>query len=140
MRLVISPPGPSAAHHDGAGMSGQSSAVEHMGVPNGKPARRGMPKVDFGTPVGAPALYAPDSMAWQVFKNPVSLFIGGVAAVLLEWGEERVRTGVWEHSIFPTDPITRMRRTGLMAQVSVYAPTAVAERLIGAVVRMHDKV
>jgi len=104
------------------------------------PGRRPLPQVDFLRPSGAPALYAPDSLAWQVFKNPVSLFIGGITAVLLELAEERVRTGVWEHSTFPTDPLTRMQRTGLMTHVSVYAPAAVAEKLIRGVVAMHARV
>lgn len=102
--------------------------------------KRPVPTVDFLNPPGAPALYAPDSLAWQVFKNPVSLFIGGITAVLLELAEERVRTGVWEHSIFPTDPLTRMQRTGLMTHVSVYAPVAIAEKLIRGVVAMHARV
>lgn len=102
--------------------------------------RRAAPPVDFLNPSGAPALYAPDSLAWQVFKNPIALFIGGITAVLLELAEERVRTGVWEHSIFPTDPLTRMQRTGLMTHVSVYAPAAVAEKLIRGVVAMHARV
>jgi uncharacterized protein (DUF2236 family) len=101
---------------------------------------RPLPKIDFLQPAGAAALYAPDSLAWQIYKNPVSLFIGGITAVLLELGEERVRSGVWNHSIFPTDPLTRMRRTGLATHVSVYAPVPVAEKLIGAVVRMHNRV
>jgi uncharacterized protein (DUF2236 family) len=101
---------------------------------------RPLPKIDFLQPAGAAALYAPDSLAWQIYKNPVSLFIGGITAVLLELGEERVRSGVWNHSIFPTDPLTRMRRTGLATHVSVYAPVPAAEKLIGAVVRMHGRV
>lgn len=105
-----------------------------------KAGPRPLPKVDFLRPAGAPALYAPDSLAWQIYKNPVSLFIGGIAAVLLELAEERVRSGVWNHSIFPTDPLTRMRRTGLATHVSVYAPVPVAEKLIGSVVRMHERV
>jgi uncharacterized protein (DUF2236 family) len=101
---------------------------------------RPLPKIDFLQPAGAAALYAPDSLAWQIYKNPVALFIGGIAAVLLELGEERVRSGVWNHSTFPTDPLTRMRRTGLATHVSVYAPVPVAEKLIGAVVRMHSRI
>jgi uncharacterized protein (DUF2236 family) len=54
---------------------------------------------------------------------------------LRELGDERVRSGVWNHS---TDPIMRMRRTGLATHVSIYAPAPVAEKLIGAVVRMHE--
>ena len=78
--------------------------------------------VDFTVPAGEPALTAPDSVSWQVFKNPIALFVGGVTAVLLELAEPRVRTGVWEHTTFRTDPIPRMRRTGLAAMVTVYGP------------------
>ena len=45
-----------------------------------KTGKRSLPKVDFLRPAGAAALYAPDSLAWQIFKNPVSLFIGGITA------------------------------------------------------------
>ena len=37
----------------------------------------GGPAVDFARPVGEPALAAPDSVSWRVFKNPVALFVGG---------------------------------------------------------------
>jgi uncharacterized protein (DUF2236 family) len=70
------------------------------------------PSVDFLRPAGEPALVSPDSVSWRVFKNPVSLFIGGVAAVIMELAEPRVRTGVWEHTTFRVDPIRRLRRTG----------------------------
>ena len=42
----------------------------------------------FLRPSGEAALVSPD------FKNPLSLFIGGVAAVTVELAEPRVRTGV----------------------------------------------
>ena len=77
-------------------------------------------RFDFSTPRGAPALFAPDSMAWRVMKNPVALTIGGIAAVILELAESRVRTGVWEHTTFRTDPVARMKRTGMAAMVTVY--------------------
>ena len=75
---------------------------------------------DFLRPVGEAALVPADSISWRVFKNPLSLFIGGVAAVILELAEPRVRTGVWEHTTFRTDPIRRLRRTGLAAMVTIY--------------------
>lgn len=99
-----------------------------------------LPAGDFAEPSGEPALTGPYSVSWQVFKNPVALFIGGVTAVLLELAEPRVRTGVWEHTTFRTDPLTRMRRTGLAAMVTVYGARSVAERMIGGVTRMHGKV
>jgi len=97
-------------------------------------------KFDFTAPRGEAALTPPDSISWQVFKNPIALFIGGATAVLLELAEPRVRTGVWEHTTFRTDPLPRMQRTGLAAMVTVYGPKARAEELIAGVGRMHTRV
>ena len=52
--------------------------------------------IDFLRPAGEAALVSPDSVSWRVFKNPLSLFIGGVTAVIMELAEPRVRTGIWE--------------------------------------------
>jgi uncharacterized protein (DUF2236 family) len=79
-------------------------------------------------------------VSWRIFKNPVSVFIGGVAAVILEFGEPRVRDGVWQHSSFRTDPLTRLQRTGLAAMITVYGPRSTAEAMIAGVVRRHDRV
>lgn len=98
------------------------------------------PKVDFLSPPAAPAYYAPDSMHWQVFKNPVALGIGGVCAVLLEFAEPRIRSGVWDHSTFRVDPIGRSERTGLVAMASVYGPRQTTEKIIAGVTRMHQRV
>jgi len=109
-------------------------------VPAPPGGKRILPRIDYANPPGAAALYPPDSVAWAVFKNPVALFVGGIAAVLLELGEPRVRSGVWEHSIFPTDPLTRLQRTGYVTHVSVYAPASVAAKVITGVTRMHERV
>jgi uncharacterized protein (DUF2236 family) len=79
-------------------------------------------------------------VAWQVFRNPVSLFIGGVAAVLLELAEPRVRAGVWDHSNFKADPVERLRRTGLAAMVTVYGARSVAESMIAGVRDVHGRI
>jgi uncharacterized protein (DUF2236 family) len=102
-------------------------------------APKGM-EIDFLRPLGAPALAPADGISWEIFANPVSLFIGGVAAVLLELAEPSVRTGVWEHSSFRQDPLSRLHRTGYAAMVTVYAPRKEAERMIAHVVRMHDRI
>jgi uncharacterized protein (DUF2236 family) len=96
--------------------------------------------VDFSRPYGEPALASADSVSWRVFKNPLSLFIGGVTAVIMELAEPRVRTGVWEHTTFRTNPIRRLRRTGLAAMVTVYGARGTAEAMIARVRRMHDMV
>ena len=93
--------------------------------------------VDFSRPLREEALVGPDSVSWRIFKNPVALFVGGVAAVILELAEPSVRAGVWEHSSFRKDPIGRLRRTGLAAMVTVYGARSIAEPLIAGVVRRH---
>src|SRR3984885_6408049 len=95
---------------------------------------------DFARPLREEALVSADSVSWRVFKNPIALFIGGTAAVILELAEPAVRAGVWEHSSFRKDPLNRLKRTGLAAMISVYGARSVAEPMIARVVRMHATV
>lgn len=95
------------------------------------------PAFDFSRPLGEPALVAPDSLAWTVFKNPLVLFVGGIAAVLLELAEPRIRDPLWERTSFRSDPLTRLRRTGLAALATVYGPRRAAETMIAGVARIH---
>jgi len=95
---------------------------------------------DFSKPVGELALAPRDGVSWRIYANPVSLFIGGVAAMLLELAEPSVRSGVWDHSSFQRDPGTRLKRTGVAAMMTVYGPRSEAEKLIARVVRMHGQV
>lgn len=96
--------------------------------------------VDYTSPKGEPGFAAPDSVAWRVFKNPVALAVGGICAVLLEFADARISSGVWDHSIFKTDPIGRSKRTGIAAMVGVYGPQSAARRVIQGVTNMHAKV
>jgi len=98
------------------------------------------PGIDFATPTGEPALVGPDSVSWRVFRNPLSMFIGGVAAVLLELGEPGVRTAVWQHSSFRSDPARRLRRTGLAAMITVYGARSRMEETAARVRAMHGRV
>lgn len=97
-------------------------------------------KLDYRQPAGDRGLFGPDSMAWRVHANPVALAVGGVAAVILELAEPRVRTGVWEHSTFRTDPLGRMQRTGEATLITTYGPTKAAEARVAMVTRMHERV
>jgi uncharacterized protein (DUF2236 family) len=96
--------------------------------------------VDFTQPAGEASLAPPGGVGWRIFKNPVALFVGGISAVILELAEPRVRTGVWEHTTFRTDPLARMQRTGLAAMVTVYGARSTAEKMIAGVGRMHARV
>jgi len=98
------------------------------------------PPVDFTLPAGAAALAPPDSLSWRVFKNPVALIVGGIAAVILELAEPHVRAGVWDFTSFRSDPALRLRRTGLAAMVTVYSARAQAESMIAGVRRLHARV
>ena len=99
----------------------------------------GDPRI-FAEPRGAAALTPPDSPVWRVFANPVAMFVGGVAAVLLELGEPRVRHGVWDHSAFERDPVGRLNRTGHAAMVTAFAPVAQVERLTARVNDWHGRI
>jgi len=94
----------------------------------------------FLEPVGDPGLYGPDSVAWRVHANPVALAAGGVAAVILQLGEPRVRSGVWDHSDFRKDPVARMERTAEAALITTFGASAAAQARIAMVSRMHARV
>ena len=111
----------------------QATAQALLQPPDGR-------SIDFSRPLGEAALVPPDSTSWRIFKNPISLLVGGMAAVILELAEPAVRTGVWEHSKFLSDPMGRLRRTGLAAMVTVYGARSVALPMIESVVRMHARV
>lgn len=91
----------------------------------------------FLKPHGEAALVPADGVNAKVYSVPLTVYIGGITAVILELAEPRVRHGVWDHSVFPTDPILRLRRTGLAAMVTFYAAASVARRMIAEVNRKH---
>jgi uncharacterized protein (DUF2236 family) len=95
---------------------------------------------DFARPLREEALVPPDSVSWRIFKNPIALIVGGMAAVILELAEPAVRTGVWEYSSFRKDPLGRLQRTGLAAMVTVYGARSMAEPMIAGVTRKHAAV
>lgn len=105
-----------------------------------RPAAKPIPPFDYSQPAGAAALLHPGSVAWRIYKNQIALAIGGVAAVLMEFADPRIRSGVWDHSIYPVDPIGRSQRTGHAAMIGVYGPADAARRVIAGVGRMHAKV
>jgi uncharacterized protein (DUF2236 family) len=97
-------------------------------------------KIEFGQPAGEPAYLHPGSVAWRIHKNPVAMGVGGVAAVLLEFADPRIRSGVWDHSIYKMDPIGRSKRTSVAAMLGVYGPRSAARRVIQGITNMHAQV
>src|SRR5580765_397668 len=100
----------------------------------------GSAEEDFLEPRGEPALLASDSVSWKIFKNPLGLYIGGIAAVVLQLAEPRVGSGVWRYTTFRQRPLERLQRTGHAAMMTVYGPRSRTEPMIAAVTRLHDRV
>ncbi|MBV9490983.1 MAG: DUF2236 domain-containing protein [Verrucomicrobia bacterium] len=100
----------------------------------------GGPSINYLEPAGDPGVFGPDSVTWRVLSNPATVFMGGVAAVLFELAEPRVRSGVWDHTDFRRDPARRVQRTGLATMVFTYGPTRDVEALTSRVRRLHERV
>ncbi|MEM9285572.1 MAG: oxygenase MpaB family protein [Pseudomonadota bacterium] len=94
----------------------------------------------FTGPVGEEALVPAGGLVAKIYSNPLTLYIGGIAAVLMELAEPRVRHGVWDHSVFPTDPGLRLRRTALAAMVSIHAAKSISMQMINGINARHDEV
>jgi uncharacterized protein (DUF2236 family) len=94
----------------------------------------------FLEPAGEPALAPAGGVSWRLCANPVSVFIGGVAAVVMELAEPRVRSGVWEHTRFREQPLDRLQGTGHAAMMTVYGPASRTRALIAEVNRRHTHV
>ena len=95
-------------------------------------------RINYLEPAGDQGIFGPGSVTWRVLSNPASVFIGGIAAVLLELAEPSVRSGVWDHTNFRRDPVGRMRRTGLAAMVITYGCTRDAEAAMWRIRRVHE--
>lgn len=95
---------------------------------------------DFLQPAGEAAWVAADSVSWRVFGNPVAMFVGGVAAVVLELSEPRVRTGVWEHTTFAKQPLLRLQRTGHAAMMTVFGAHSRTRAMILRVNERHARI
>ena len=95
---------------------------------------------DFLQPSGEAALLAAGSVSWRVFANPVALLVGGVAAVLLELAEPRVRSGVWDHTTFRTAPLPRLQRTGYASMMTVFGARSRTEAMIRGINAGHARI
>ena len=68
----------------------------------------------------ADALFAPESVAWRVNGDIVTMMIGGVSGLLLQMLHPAVLAGVWDHSDFRSDMHARLRRTAKFIAVTTY--------------------
>lgn len=87
----------------------------------------------------ADALFAPDSVAWRVNGDVVTMMIGGVSGLLLQMLHPAVLAGVWDHSDFRADMHGRLRRTAKFIAVTTYDHAERGRAAIDKVNRIHVK-
>lgn len=87
----------------------------------------------------ADALFAPDSVAWRVNGDIVTMMIGGVSGLLLQMLHPAVLAGVWDHSDFRADMHGRLRRTAKFIAVTTYDHADAGRAAIDRVNRIHRK-
>lgn len=87
----------------------------------------------------ADALFAPDSVAWRVNGDVVTMMIGGVSGLLLQMLHPAVLAGVWDHSDFRADMHGRLRRTAKFIAITTYDHAEAGRAAIDKVNRIHAK-
>lgn len=87
----------------------------------------------------ADALFPPDSTAWKVNGDVVTMMIGGVSGLLLQMLHPAVLAGVWDHSDFRADMHGRLRRTAKFIAITTYDNADAGRAMIDKVNRIHSK-
>lgn len=88
---------------------------------------------------GEAGWFGPTSTTWRVHGD-ASMFVGGIAALMLQALHPRAMAGVADHSDFRTDPLGRLRRTAAFMGATVYGTAGEAERACAVVRRVHKRV
>ena len=90
-------------------------------------------------PTPDPGLFGPDSITWQVMREPRLLLAAG-RALLLQAANPLVAQGAIEHSTYKSDPYGRLERTVRWVTVVSFGTTKEAERISGRVNGLHRAV
>lgn len=98
------------------------------------------PPVAFLTPAGDAGLFGPNSVAWRVHADFISMMIGGISSLVLQALHPQALAGVWDHSTFRQDLRGRLGRTAFFIAATTYGPTAMANEAINKVNRIHTKI
>ncbi len=97
------------------------------------------PQEQYTDPPGDPGLFGPDSVTWTVHAD-LSMFVGGISAVMLQALHPLAMAGVVQHSRFREAPLERLSRTSSFVGATTFASTEVAESIIDVVRRIHRRV
>ncbi|QWE12061.1 oxygenase MpaB family protein [Polynucleobacter sp. AP-Titi-500A-B4] len=98
------------------------------------------PPVAFLTPKGDRGLFGPESIAWKIHGDFISMMIGGISSLILQALHPQALAGVWDHSSFRRDLKGRLGRTAFFIAATTYGPTEMANNIISKVNQIHTKI
>ncbi|MCU1483945.1 MAG: histidine kinase [Actinomycetia bacterium] len=97
------------------------------------------PEEQYDEPAGDEGLFGPGSVAWRVHAD-ASMFVGGIAALMLQSLHPRAAAVVASSSNFRERPLHRLSRTGSFVAATTFAATPVAEAIIARVRAVHARI
>lgn len=100
----------------------------------------GGPPVAFLEPAGDRGLFGPESIAWKVHADFISMMIGGISSLVLQALHPKALAGVWDHSSFRQDLKGRLGRTAFFIAATTYGSHDMANSAINRVNQIHQKV
>jgi uncharacterized protein (DUF2236 family) len=100
----------------------------------------GGPPVAFLTPKGDRGLFGPESIAWKVHADFISMMIGGISSLILQALHPQALAGVWDHSSFREDLKGRLGRTAFFIAATTYGSVEMANQIIEKVNQIHTKI
>jgi uncharacterized protein (DUF2236 family) len=100
----------------------------------------GGPPVAFLIPKGDRGLFGPESIAWKVHSDFISMMIGGISSLILQALHPQALAGVWDHSSFREDLKGRLGRTAFFIAATTYGPVEMADKIIEKVNHIHTKI
>ena len=98
------------------------------------------PPVVFLVPKGDRGLFGPESIAWKVHADFISMMIGGISSLILQALHPQALAGVWDHSSFREDLKGRLGRTAFFIAATTYGPSDMANKVIQKVNQIHTKI
>ena len=100
----------------------------------------GGPPVAFLEPAGDRGLFGPESIAWKVHADFISMMIGGISSLVLQALHPKALAGVWDHSSFRKDLKGRLGRTAFFIAATTYGSNEMANNAIHRVNQIHQRV
>ncbi|MBU3623863.1 oxygenase MpaB family protein [Polynucleobacter sp. AP-Latsch-80-C2] len=100
----------------------------------------GGPPVAFLVPKGDRGLFGPESVAWKVHADFISMMIGGISSLILQALHPQALAGVWDHSSFREDLKGRLGRTAFFIAATTYGSVEMANKIIEKVNLIHTKI